>query len=54
MAYSVNNETKIATYNDDEFSPKIIWTDPKTKTVVALTEEECAELETIRADTTFR
>ena len=49
MAYSVNNETKIATYNDDEFAPKIIWTDPKTKTVVALTEEECTELAALRA-----
>ena len=49
MAYSVNNETKIATYNDDEFYPKVIWTDPKTKTVVALTEEECAELAALRA-----
>ena len=29
--------------------PKIIWTDPKTKTVVALTEEECKELATLRA-----
>ena len=48
MAYSVNNETKIATYNDDEFYPKVIWTDPKTKTVVALTEEECTELATLR------
>jgi len=49
MAYSVDNETKIATYNGDEFAPKIIWTDTTTKTIVALTEEECAELETIRA-----
>ena len=49
MAYSVNNETKIATYNDDEFYPKVIWTDPKTKTVVALTEEECTELASLRA-----
>ena len=49
MAYSVNNETKIATYNDDEFYPKIIWTDSKTKTVVALTEEECTELAALRA-----
>lgn len=49
MAYSVDNETKISTYNDDEFYPKVIWTDPKTKTVVALTEEECAELATLRA-----
>ena len=49
MAYSVNNETKIATYNDDEFYPKVIWTDPKTKTVVALTEEECTELAALRA-----
>ena len=49
MAYSVDNETKIATYNGDEFAPKIIWTDTTTKTIVALTEEECAELEAIRA-----
>ena len=49
MAYSVNNETKIATYNDDEFYPKVIWTDPKTKTIVALTEEECTELAALRA-----
>ena len=49
MAYSVDNETKIATYNGDEFAPKIIWTDTTTKSIVALTEEECAELETIRA-----
>lgn len=49
MSYSVDNETKIATYNGDEFAPKIIWTDTTTKTIVALTEEECAELETIRA-----
>ena len=49
MTYSVNNETKIATYNDDEFYPKVIWTDPKTKNVIALTEDECKELAALRA-----
>ena len=49
MAYSVNNETKIATYNDDEFYPKIIWTDSKTKNIIALTEDECKELAALRA-----
>ena len=49
MAYSVNNETKIATYNKDEFYPKIVWTDSKTKNVIALTEDECKELAALRA-----
>ena len=49
MTYSVNNETKIATYNKDEFYPKIVWTDSKTKNVIALTEDECKELAALRA-----
>ena len=49
MAYSVDNKTKIATYNKDEFYPKIVWTDSKTKNVIALTEDECKELAALRA-----
>ena len=49
MTYSVDDKTKIATYNKDEFYPKIVWTDSKTKNVIALTEDECKELAALRA-----
>ena len=43
MSYSINNETKIATYNGVEYSPKCVKTVGSEPTLVALTEEECQE-----------
>jgi len=43
MSYSVDNETKIATYNGVEYSPKYVKIVGSEPTLVALTEEECQE-----------
>ena len=43
MSYSVDNETKIATYNGVEYSPKYVKKVGFEPTFVALTEEECKE-----------
>ena len=43
MSYSINNETKIATYNGVEYSPKCVKAVGSEPTFVALTEEECQE-----------
>ena len=43
MSYSVNNETKIATYNGVEYTPKSVKIVGSKPTLVALTEEECKE-----------
>ena len=43
MSYSVDNETKIATYNGVEYSPKYVKIVGSEPTFVALTEEECKE-----------
>ena len=40
MSYSVNNETKVATYNGKEFAPKCV-----DNVEIALTEEECKEFQ---------
>ena len=43
MSYSVDNKTKIATYNGVEYSPKYVNKVGFEPTFVALTEEECKE-----------
>ena len=43
MSYSINNETKIATYNGVEYTPKSVKIVGSKPTLVALTEEECKE-----------
>ena len=43
MSYSINNETKIATYNGVEYTPKYVKKVGFEPTSVALTEEECKE-----------
>ena len=43
MSYSVDNETKIATYNGVEYTPKCVKTVGSEPILVALTEEECQQ-----------
>ena len=49
MAYSINEDTKVATYNGDTYPP-IHRTDAKTgeTTLVAMSEAECIEVKKLR------
>ena len=49
MAYSVNTDTKVATYNGDTYFPTQ-KTDAKTNetTLVALSEDKCKEMKALR------
>lgn len=56
MSYSVNSDTKVATYEGAEFKPKHVTsittddsgTNTQTTVLVAPTEEECKEMKALR------
>ena len=56
MSYSVNSDTKVATYEGEQFNPKHVTTittdesgtNTQTSELVAQTEDECKEMKALR------